>query len=311
MLDAIDNRTELRLQLLRQGYTPLLNIDKTLRHKGWATERVDEALIRSWSRSRRVSTGLRVENGLVAIDCDAPNDGLAQAMWRLMPKGALRRVGNPPKWMTFRRLVGQAPYRIVSREWTDGAKQQLEIFTGRKQVGAFGWHTEGKRLYVWQGPSLADVPLAELPTVDINELRKLCSAFDELAKQVGAIEVVADKAPAGGCVFDITEATRFSDNHGRFGLTYAELENGYYEAARDGSSYRTASPWTGDGTNTEKCWVFKHPAYGCIAVYDHRSNLTHLPVEAKAAATPSVRSLLREVGNGLAAGRFEEGDMFK
>jgi hypothetical protein len=283
MLDAIDNRTELRLQLLRNGYTPLLNIDKNIRLKRWNKLHVDEALIRSWARSRLQSTGLRVENGLVAIDGDIPNEQLAAQAWGLLPKRVLQRIGRAPKWMALARIAEPAPALMRSREWSDGEnKLQIEIFTGNKQVGAFGWHTAGERKYQWLGKSPADVPLAQLPPVRLVKLRAICAAFDDLARQAGLTELAADKTPNGSRVFDITDETRFDDNEGRYGLDYGELEQHYWRARHEGRSYRVASPWTGDGRNTDKCWVFKHEACSCIAVYDHRSGSIHLPAGAGA-----------------------------
>jgi hypothetical protein len=284
MLDAIDNRTELRLQLFHNGYTPLPNVDKVCRLTGWPTVKVDEAMIRRFARSRAFqSTGLRIENGLVAIDGDITHKKLATEAWdRLIPRLALRRIGKAPKWMALVRLDGaQAPAKMRSNSWTDGLdKQQVEIFTGRQQIGAFGWHTLGERKYQWLGRSPAEVPLHSLTPVALPRLRAIVDDFDALAASFGLTKLVEADVGAKLRVYDIDEGTRFNDNQGRTGVTLAELERNYFASAHLGRAYRVASPWTGSGANVEKCLVGWSPKHDCVTVHDFPYETTHLPMSA-------------------------------
>jgi hypothetical protein len=282
MLDAIVNRTELRLQLLRNGYTPLPNVDKVCKLPGWPTARITEALIKRYARSAAwQSTGLRIEHGLVAIDGDILSENLAQQAWELVPRGALRRVGKAPKWMALARLdgsAGPAAAKLRSHSWTDGVdKHQVEIFTGgHQQIGAFGWHTLNERRYTWIGPSPLDVPLHKLQPVTALSLSQIRDGFDTLAERAGMVQLVETK-PGKHRVYDIDETTRFSDNVGRFGVTLAELEQNYFAAAHAGRAYRVASPWTGEGRNVEKCLVGWSPRHDCVTVHDFPYDTTHLP----------------------------------
>jgi hypothetical protein len=282
MLDAIVNRTELRLQLLRNQYTPLPNVDKVCKLPSWPTIRVDEALIRRYARSLAwQSTGLRIEHGLVAIDGDILDGKLAQRAWEALPKGVLRRVGKFPKWMALARLdpsCGPVAAKLRSHSWTDGAdKHQVEIFTGgHQQIGAFGWHTLNERRYTWIGPSPLDVPLHKLQPVTALSLVQIRDGFDALAEGAGLTRLVETKHGKNR-VYDITDETRFSDNAGRTGVTLAELEQNYFAAAHVGRAYRVASPWTGDGRNVEKCLVGWSPKHDCVTVHDFPYDTTHLP----------------------------------
>ena len=70
-------RTDLRLQLLKNGYTPLPNVFKRPGIPAWQKIQPDEAMIRTWDRQHKtLTTGIRLENGLVAFDFDIDDIGV-------------------------------------------------------------------------------------------------------------------------------------------------------------------------------------------------------------------------------------------
>src|SRR5262249_52290174 len=62
--------TQIRLQLLANGYVPILNRGKVPALTGWQTITIGEETVRSWDRSTHPSTGLRAERGMAIIDVD-------------------------------------------------------------------------------------------------------------------------------------------------------------------------------------------------------------------------------------------------
>ena len=68
---STNQRTELRLRLLSNGYTPLPNVLKRPGIPAWQKIQPDEAMIRTWDRQHKtLTTGIRLENGLIAFDFD-------------------------------------------------------------------------------------------------------------------------------------------------------------------------------------------------------------------------------------------------
>jgi hypothetical protein len=280
-LDPIHDRTALRKQLLANGYAPLPNVDKICVIKDWPRLTIDEAFIDRYRRADAYqATGLRIQDGLVAIDGDVPIDGLAQQSLQLVRPGLLR-IGKPPKWMRLVRCPDIEHPVLRSHKWTNGSDiARIEIFLGgSRQIGAFGWHTRGERLYRWPGKSPLDVPLARLPLIRQRHLAAICDRFNELAGEHGLVRVEQPKpAPGGARLFDLDESSRFDDSDGRMAITIDQLTANYLAARHSGRDYRVSSSFTGDrGHNTSKCWVFWHPGADCIAIYDHEQAITHLP----------------------------------
>lgn len=278
-LDPIVDRTALRLQLLRNGYAPLPNVDKVCRLPNWPRVGVNENFINSYKRAEAwQATGLRIERGLTAIDADVPIDGLAKRIGKGVP--GLLRIGKPPKWMRLVRCADADVAVLRSHRWTDGeSTARIEIFLGGvKQVGAFGWHTKGERLYQWPGKSPLDVPLDRLPVMPQRALAQLCDRFNVLAQAFGLVKLEPPKALTGAHVFDLDEDSRFKDSDGRVEVTLAQLEANYLAARHGGRAYAVSSSYRGDdGRRKDKASVIWSTVFDCIAVYDFEQYVLHLP----------------------------------
>src|SRR5690606_36695232 len=89
---SMSDITQLRLQLLENGFSPICNRDKATYLKGWPSLEITPETIDKWGRrhKRDKATGLRVENGLAVIDIDIDDqelvDALANAILDLVPQ---------------------------------------------------------------------------------------------------------------------------------------------------------------------------------------------------------------------------------
>ena len=152
--------TEQRLQLLENGYSPIRNRDKRTFTKDWPTLDITPELIESWGRMRRdAATGLRIEDGLCAIDFDINDEAAMKEIANTIfdridtigdeSNGAvLFRHGKGAKEAWFVR-TDEDFGRLHSRAWirpgesVDDGTHRIEIFGGAspRQFGALGPHT--------------------------------------------------------------------------------------------------------------------------------------------------------------------------
>lgn len=178
---VINARTNLRLQLLNNGYTPLPNIEKRPGIPAWQKIQPDEAMIRQWGRQHKtLTTGIRLEDGLIAFDFDIDDSEVSRLFDALLAEfpyltDALMRTGGGHKeaWMircseTFSRIATPV-FKIPGIEEKGF---MLEVFGGGspRQFGAFGPHSEGVK-YLWYPDDGAErnpttVPLADLVEID-------------------------------------------------------------------------------------------------------------------------------------------------
>lgn len=122
--------SRLRLQLLANGYSVLPGLDKTCRVKRWNSDFIEReikrfgsypAAILGWdtTRPQHRTTNVRIENGLVAIDCDVDDPVLAADLACIMAEtmpavfdNAPARFGSGTRKITyFARLAsGEEPF---------------------------------------------------------------------------------------------------------------------------------------------------------------------------------------------------------
>ena len=97
--DLMHARTRFRLDMLRNGFQPLLNDCKRPIEKGWPRRIVDEAEVLSWDRSTLESTGLRIDGDLAVIDVDVQDAGLVGSLGgcdrRAVPRAVQARLRAP------------------------------------------------------------------------------------------------------------------------------------------------------------------------------------------------------------------------
>ena len=171
--------TDLRLQLLANGYTPLPNTFKRPNLPGWQKVEVNEAEIRSWERMHGAhTTGIRLQDGLIAFDLDiddASTVDLIDAIVEAFPEleQAVARTGSGQKEAWFLRC-DELFNRIATPVYHDREDEEkgamLEVFGGGspRQFGAFGPHSENVD-YGWVEGEVdytpLNVPLAKLPMI--------------------------------------------------------------------------------------------------------------------------------------------------
>jgi hypothetical protein len=171
--------TELRLQLLRGGYSPLPCEGKIPVHKAWqtrhATNRDD---IELWPTvfPSAANTGL-LTRLTPTIDIDIKSLEAAEAVEalareRFEERGyVLVRIGEPPKRAIPLRT--DKPFDKITRDLiaTDGSAQKIELLCDGQQVIAFGIHPGTGKPYSWHGGSPDQINQEDLPYVTEEEAR--------------------------------------------------------------------------------------------------------------------------------------------
>ncbi|MFA7602541.1 MAG: primase-helicase family protein [Novosphingobium sp.] len=296
---------QIRLRLLENGYSPIRNRDKATYLKDWPSLEITPEVIDEWARrhGRDLATGLRVENGLVAVDIDI-DDGdvverLADALLEIAPELQdeaapwLERSSGRAKVAWFFRV--DEPFgRLHSRRWTrpgetlDDGSHVLEVFGGAssRQMGAFGPHTlaangEVLRSYAWRDQSPLDVPLDRLPVLTKKQLAALVDEAERILSEAGwspvaltaAGENVAERVYdlAGDMVFDVHEGDR--------GVSLEALK-ALVTASDEG--VRVSASWL-EGPDPkrspDRCLVSLTRA-GFLAIWDSATGVTHVEAEA-------------------------------
>ncbi len=330
-----DALTSIRLRLFQNGYHPILCHGKVPAMAGWnSTTYVTEQLhdgprgktaerIESWRKrfSQAVTTGVRIEGGLLVIDIDVDDFAAVEALLMLIAAIAPQvaafaptRYGGGEKMALFCRVEGEDFIRIASHKYrrpVDGVDKYhaVEIFGGRpfrsgvcsRQFAIYGPRSYDDNgvvtsAYVWaEGvPELADVKLADLPTFSKAQAYAIAAAFEEWAKAAGWILVAGlDEGDGEGRdVYDIDrDLSRFEVQHvGE--VSYAELEAVYF----DNPDIRcTANFIAGEqSTTADRCSVFWSTRHDCIVVKDWKTAARHYPADVRAGpATEGVAEAIR------------------
>lgn len=280
------NHTNDRLQILANGFCPLPNKDKLCQFTGWPTVEVTEEEIMRWDRMHNTeATGLRLQDGLMALDFDVDHPDaldLYSHLEREFPKltTALARKGKGHKEAWFLR-VSQAFPRIAGPILqSPGADAEAEGHrveswggSSNRQFGAMGWHTKDVLKYSWHDDMsplterLADLP--EITEADVFEI------VDESTRWLMA---------RGWTVFS-REGEGRTDPHTVFDLTedmvFATREDG--EVILDalahmaGTGYYYCSASFVDGPvarNTRRCSVTVGDDEG-VVIWDSMTDITH------------------------------------
>jgi putative DNA primase/helicase len=320
--------TGLRKQLLANGYYPLPGIDKACRLKGWNGKFLEAeaekygslpAAADTWEQRfpRRQTTNVQVRDGLVVIDSDIDDPGLAASfagrVRDIVPdvfERAPARFGSGEyKVAWFCRLAGgeELFVRHGSRKFTwpgddseRPAYHHVEVFGGKplssgrvsRQFGCFGPHSlaaDGSPavMYSWaDGGTLADVALADLPVVTTEQLWALLEQFEADATACGWEPVPEAAGGEGQVLYDIDrESTRFELSDHAW-VSYDDLE-AMVEAGEEPRLWATFIP--GEGQLTERgdrCQAMMSEKYHCTMVYDFKLNNTHLPSDLKPGMAP-------------------------
>ena len=265
MSATIDNATALRLQLLKKGYTPLANFDKRNFQHGWARVDVDEAMVQSWeSLKRSRATGLRIQDGLTAIDVDILDQAIVDAIADaakarfgddFFDKALLRgREGSPKEmWLARMKIEEASISNLNSRLYTKGSDlEQVQIFCKprSRQIGAFGAHSHDDfenvlAVYSWDRVSPLDVPLKKLPLLKRADLVAFIADVDALLERAGyQLKVKEGSTQPGTTRYDLKPDMDFD------GLALDELR---VLASADPSGYRITARFVDPQARSLKC----------------------------------------------------------
>lgn len=271
-----DAQTEFRRAALENGYTPLPNDDKRCMVKGWGTLEPTPEAIEEWSRKLVYqATGLRVENGLCAIDVDIDDSALVERLWERAVaqypqlRDALVRFGSGDKELWLCRT--DEPFSVifstlhvkpgVDPEEDDAPAYRLEAFGGghTRQIGAFGAHTmrsdnRGFKIeYTWaDDESPAEVRLDALPLLPKAAVLTIAQMAGEVMGEADWPRVKRSKSGESdvATAYDLTDDMRFDclDGHTR------SLDQLASYAATDPNA-RCSASWMGDpyAVNRTRC----------------------------------------------------------
>jgi hypothetical protein len=300
-------QAEIRLGLLKNGYTPLGSSGKGVRIKNWPTIEVTEKLIERWRyRDDLLTSGVRVEGALVVMDFDIDHadtldklfDAIAEkdaALGRALASAPCR-FGGGDKLALFLRSDGsvkgawrsKAYYRPwdIEADPTKAKLQRLEVF-GEGQDGddarymaTHGIHTFGSdgsvvREYVWDGGcDLVAVPLAKLPVVTREQVLCAVDTVSEVLHAEGWVYEVS--APSGKTKrttqYRLTEQMWFRTNTGE-AIDLAGLE-----AICDTPDLRVCMDFIQEGAqNLTRGLVGRSPKDGAVFVFDTASEILYRP----------------------------------
>ena len=314
--------TELRLQLLRNGYLPIPSIDKKCKLGGWASrafvESINSETIPTWRQTRRAykATGVLVRAPLMPLDFDIQDEAVMAHMMATLKDIAPevydygpRRIGSPPKLMVFARWIKSEKWpdpftREVTSKFkdADGKSHMIEVFGGRpsrsggssKQVGVYGPHSyfedENENIIKpWKVKRLytwEDVDGA--PTLLNTPLAELpAMTMDQVWQLLNEFDRFAKLQPGWEMVVDKSKTTSTFvfdiTNAKRFDILNGD--QGVPYSALDEGMRVSGSFIDGSKNRPDKClvgWCFKHQAIG---VWDNENYAWHLPEELKPAGS--------------------------
>jgi hypothetical protein len=240
-------RTRFRLDMLANGFQPLLNDCKRSIETGWPKRTVDAAEVLSWDRSALASTGLKLDGDLAVIDVDVKDAGLVDTLAaaldarfpELFLRGLVRHAGGPKEaWIArvdepFRRLASRRWYRGSDLDDPTEPKHMVECFgsLGTRQFAIDGPHDRNRRgeiIDTYQfagGASPATTSRASLPVLRKAAFGLACDLFDEIAAAAGLTAVKGFSTSPGlspRC-FEL-EADTVIETRDHGAMTVAELE---------------------------------------------------------------------------------------
>jgi hypothetical protein len=151
---------------------------------------------------------------LIAIDVDALSEPLAKEAARLAEEHfgtAPVRIGRAPKRLFLLRCTEPAT-KLQTKKWRlDGEDNVIEMLATGQQFVADGMHPQTNRPYEWHNGSPIDVPAAELPAVDLDQVRAFMSAWNRVCEAHGAEHVAHGSDGTGRGVRPVEELTANAD----------------------------------------------------------------------------------------------------
>jgi hypothetical protein len=313
-----------RQRLLQLGYTPLPSRGKLCLLKGWPNVQPDDAMLKTWSRNLDLcSSGIRLEGQQIAIDLDALDEALVDAIldklfdhWPRM-NDAPERIGRAPKVLYLAQLEpGEAPLTHMStKKWLSpaGEMEHVEVFGGGRKrfIGWYGPHTiedtigpDGWIVHRSYDDAGTLIPAAELPLITMATLRAWLADVDAIFAAHGYTEQRSEAGASSPFVRDLTDDMSFECDDGaiRHGLDAMAA----YATDRDARcSISFLQPET---HNTTRCRVSLSEG-GELRVFDFGDWVTHAPVVDAVEPVPvdlsSLGAALASLNLGQGAGVSE------
>lgn len=298
--------TEQRLKLLENGYAPIRNRDKRTFLKEWPQLDITPELITSWDRMHRdQSTGIRIEDGLCAIDIDINDEEamkeIANTIMDRIPKigeeghGAiLFRRGKGAKEAWFVRADEEFG-RLHSRSWVrpgesiDDGAHRIEIFGGAspRQFGAVYAHTvadDGTVVVEYRYPerSPLDTRKSDLVELTKQELFQIVDIVEEVLQRLGwtLVEKTTKGENDAIRVYDLTDDMQFDLHHGGT-VSLQQLRE--LAAADPEGGLRCSASWL-EGPDPhrspDRCLITVTRT-GNLAIWDSASAVTHCEASLK------------------------------
>mgnify|MGYP002765580267 CR=1 FL=1 len=151
------------------------------------------------------------ENPVCGIDADIPDQALSEMFWKRVYdefpalKKAPIRVGREPKRLLMvRASASNWSYARTPAFMVNGEKCQVEILNKGKQFVAGGIHPKTEKPYRWLAynpfdrvRSPANLPAAELVTVEPQTIDRIMEIFCECAEGSKAVELVREPGNRG------------------------------------------------------------------------------------------------------------------
>jgi hypothetical protein len=285
--------TQFRLDMLANGFQPVLTDCKRAIETGWPKRIVDEADVLSWDRSALASTGLKLDGDLGVVDVDVQDAELVGALAtaldaqfpELFTRGLVRHAGGPKEAWIAR--VDEPFRRLASRRWysrgsdpDDRAepKHLVECFgsLGTRQFAVDGPHSRTRRGEIVDsyqfagGASPATTPRASLPVLPKAAYALACDLFDQIAAAAGLAAVVRDPGEAAARRFEL-EADTMIETHDHGAMTVAQLER--LMQVRDATPLRCAGTFHDRTRARTDSHLVNWGRYG-LGIYDTMTETT-------------------------------------
>lgn len=282
-----NDRTDLRLKLYENGFTPLANRRKMCLLKDWSRLEITPDLIRSkeWARSKAFpDTGIRCGD-VVALDWDIDdgvllNDLLDAAVEQgVVAESPFVRIGRPPRELWVYRTRDKIGKRTTGHfappdAASDFGGYAVEVLGAGCQFAAYG-QRDDENWYDWPEASLADHVYMDLPPISMAEVEALVAFAAGFFEERGLKRL----SPGGGTdagythAYDLTEDLSFEVKDVGH-LSLAELT-----AALEADPERVLRVTVDALRPTSGSWAgMASLVGGVLCVSDHGTYTSHFPV---------------------------------
>jgi len=198
MAQAVKDLNEVRLRLVRAGFTPLPLYGKTPPTygknntrkglTGWQNlQGVTLEQVEMWTRTwpDAINTGI-LTRSMPTLDIDILNEEAARAaedyVRELYEEHGyfLTRIGLPPKRALPFRTDEPFEKIVVNLVAPNGKPEKIEFLADGQQVACFGIHPDTKAPYNWHGGEPGQITRGDLPYIRGEEARQLVDNVVEL-----------------------------------------------------------------------------------------------------------------------------------